>query len=442
MSAKPSLPQSLWAATAIAPGHYPEARGNITVQTVVVGAGYTGLSAALHLAAAGQNVLVLESAEPGWGASGRNGGQIISGLKINPDELEAMFGAQAGARMALTMGTSSELVYSLIDRYGIECHDRRTGWIQAAHAPVAMDDMLRKRFAQWNARGVDSKLLDRDQAAAMIGCAPGNYVGAWVDPRGGVLQPMSWARGLAAAVVKEGGRIAANSPVTRLREEGNRWVVETPAAVVSAERVLLATNAYTDHLWPGLRQTVVPVSSFQAATVPLPEDIRKTILPGGQGVTDTRRLLHYFRLDHTGRLVMGGRSPVDDDPTLADADSLRRAIARTFPQAAGVPLEFVWSGKVALTKDSLPHIHILAPNLFTALGCNGRGVANAAMLGKLLASLATGTPPGELAIPVTAPDRFLFHAFQRVGVLAAATYYRVLDQLETQRRGTMDTWQR
>ena len=139
--------------------------------------------------------------------------------------------------------------------------------------------------------------------------------------------------------------------------------------------VIMATNAYTGDLWPGLRQTVIPVTSFQVATHPLPQDIRDTILPGGQGVADTRRLLLYFRLDHEGRLVMGGRSPVDDNPTFQDAAPLKAAMARIYPQAAGQKLEFVWSGKVAVTKDSMPHMHILAPGLYTALGCNGRGVA-------------------------------------------------------------------
>lgn len=426
------LPQSLWTATAATAPSYQRVRGNTTAQTVVVGAGYVGLSAALHLARAGHDVLVLDGAEPGWGASGRNGGQIISGFKTLPDELESIFGREAGARLVATMGSSSNLVYELIDRYEIDCHDQRTGWIQAAHADVAFNT-LRQRSEQWNRRGVESQLLDSTRTAEMIGCRPGIYVGAWLDPRGGVLQPFSWARGLAAAVIHEGGRIAAGAQATRLREDGTHRVVETPDATIRCERVVLATNAYTDRLWPGLHQTVVPVTSFQAATAPLPEEIRHTIIPGGQGVTDTRRLLHYFRLDHTGRLVMGGRSPVDDDPTIADAASLQRAIAHTFPQAADVPLEFVWSGKVALTKDSLPHIHILAHNVFAALGCNGRGVANATMVGKLLAALVNGTSPEDLAIPVSTPDPFMFHRFRRVGVFATASYYRLLDQLEARR---------
>jgi glycine/D-amino acid oxidase-like deaminating enzyme len=431
-----AMPKSLWAATAAPPPEYEHPHGNIRVETLVVGAGYVGLSAALHLAANHHDVLVIDSAEPGWGASGRNGGQIISGLKVLPEALEDIFGRETGARMAVTMGSSSDHVYSLIDRYGIKCHDVRTGWIQAAHAQVAYDEILSHRFRQWNARGVESRLFDRAAAARMIGSSADLYCGAWFDPRGGVLQPLDWARGLARAVLDAEGRIGTQSPAIGMREQAGRVLVETPKAVIECDRVLLATNAYTDDFWPGLKQTVVPVSSFQVATAPLPPDVQRSIIPGGQGVTDTRRLLHYFRLDHTGRLVMGGRSPGKDMPTLEDGESLRSAIAKTFPQIADIPIEFAWSGRVAITKDSLPHVHMLSKNVFAALGCNGRGVANATMVGKLMADLATGTEPGDLAIPVTALNPFLFHHFRRLGVVAASTFYKLLDRLEArQARG-------
>ncbi|WP_350029546.1 FAD-binding oxidoreductase [Caballeronia sp. GAWG2-1] len=436
MDANTSLPRSLWAATAAPAPTYIRAAGELTAQTVIVGGGFVGLSAALHLALRGRRVLVLESAEPGWGASGRNGGQAISGLKILPEELQQLFGQESGERLAQTMGASGELVFDLIKKYNIDCQLERKGWIQAAHGEAALS-LMRERHRQWKQRGVEANLLDATETAKAIGCAPGIYVGAWLDPRGAVLQPLSWARGLARAVIEEGGRIAANASVTSITRNGTRWTVQTTEATVQCDQVLFATNAYTSDLWPKLRQTVVPVTSFQAATAPLPMSLRRSVIPGGQGVTDTRRLLHYFRLDHTGRLVMGGRSPVDDAPTFADAGSLRRAIGRTFPQCADVPLDFVWSGRVALTKDSLPHVHMLADGLYAALGCNGRGVANAAMVGKMLAQHADGMPAAEVALPVTTLDPFLFHRFRKLGVLAAATWYRILDQLES--RGSTET---
>ena len=424
------LPASLWAATAIQAPSYCSLDGEHTTDVAVIGAGYTGLSAALHLAQAGRKVVVLEASEPGWGASGRNGGQIIAGLKHDPDKLDAFLGEDLGSRVTTEFGGSADLVYSLIDRYAIGCNVQRNGWIQGAHGRKAFEEMVVPRCRQWAARGVDARLLDRKEISALIGSSSEAYYGGWFDPRGGLLQPLSYARGLARAAMEEGTEIFARTPALKLRPAGEFWEIETPNGRVRAGRVIVATNAYTDDLWPGLRRTVIPVASFQVATKPLPSSVRDTILPGGQGVADTRRLLVYFRLDQEGRLVMGGRSPVDETPQFTDARTLEAAIKRIFPQAADTPLEFVWSGKVAITKDKSPHMHVLAPNLYTALGCNGRGVAACTLIGKLLARLASEAPPEEIPFPVTVPDEIPFHAFRKLAVLTLSQYYRVLDGLE------------
>lgn len=422
-----ALPASLWAATATPAPQYSQAKGDIVADVAIVGAGYTGLSAALHLSQAGKKVVVVEASEPGWGASGRNGGQIIAGLKHDPDKLEAKFGHALGTAITRTIGGAADLVFDIIEKYGIDCHARRSGWIQGAHGVRAFEEIVTPRFRQWHARGVGARLLDRQAMAALTGSSPNAYHGGWFDPRGGVLQPLGYARGLAAAAMSQGATILANAPVLKLSSTDKGWTLDLGQGSVRARQVILATNAYTGDLWPGLRQTVIPVTSFQIATHPLTPAVRSTILPGGQGVADTRRLLLYFRLDHEGRLIMGGRSPVDDNPTMDDARTLKAALARIFPQAAGSPIEFVWSGKVAITKDTMPHIHILAPGLFTALGCNGRGVATCTAIGKLLSSLATGTEPADLPFPVTAPDPYALHALRKVGVFAVSQYYRLLD---------------
>jgi glycine/D-amino acid oxidase-like deaminating enzyme len=427
VDAPQALPASLWAATATPAPLYAVAKGDAVADVAIVGAGYTGLSAALHLSQAGRKVIVVEASEPGWGASGRNGGQIIAGLKHDPDTLEAKFGRKLGSAITRTFGAGGDLVFDLIEKYRIDCHAERSGWIQGAHGPKPFSDIVTPRFRQWRDRGVEARLLDRQQMADLTGSAPEAYHGGWFDPRGGVLQPLSYARGLAAAAISQGATVLARSPALGLGRDGDQWVIDLGQSSIRARQVVLATNAYTGNLWPGLRQTVIPVTSFQIATRPLSPALRRTILPGGQGVADTRRLLLYFRLDHEGRLVMGGRSPVDDNPTMDDAAPLKAALARIFPQAAGAPVEFVWSGKVAITKDTMPHIHMLAPGLFTALGCNGRGVAACTTTGRLLADLALGTAPADLPFPVTAPDRYALHALRKVGIFAFSQYYRLLD---------------
>jgi glycine/D-amino acid oxidase-like deaminating enzyme len=426
------LPSSLWAATACASPTYSSTARDRSADVVIIGGGYTGLSTALHLAKAGAEVVVLEASEPGWGASGRNGGQIIAGLKHDPDTLDATFGTRLGSAMTQTMGGSADLVRALIEQYQIDCHPRFTGWIQGAHGAKPFEELVVPRCTQWRQRGVEAKLLDRRQMAVAVGSAPDAYYGGWFDPRGGVLQPLSYARGLAAAAMREGVTVHAGAPVLAVSRDGDSWRAEIPGGAIKTRKVVIATNAYTDDLWKDLRRTVIPVTSFQIATRPLPAEIGATILPEGQGVADTRRLLLYFRRDHEGRLVMGGRSPVDDNPTLEHSAALQAAIARIFPRAAGQPIEFAWSGKVAITKDKYPHLHILAPGMFAALGCNGRGVAACTMIGKVLADLVSGhAAPADLPLPVTAPDRFALHALRKLGVFALSQYYRLLDMLDS-----------
>jgi len=424
------LPASLWAASASPAPEYATLQGEHVVDVAVVGAGYTGLSAALHLAQGGRKVAVLESSEPGWGASGRNGGQIIAGLKHDPDRLEEAWGKDLGVRISNEFGGSADLVFSLIDRYGMDCHPRRSGWIQAAHGKMAFESMITPRCRQWAARGIGSRLLDQAETAALIGSSSDAYHGGWLDPRGGVLQPLSYARGLARAAMQEGAAIFAGAAALKLQRSGELWEIETAKGRLRAGRVILATNAYTGDLWRGLRRTIIPVTSFQAATKPLPPRERASILPGGQGVADSRRLLLYFRLDHEGRLVMGGRSPVDEAPSFTDARTLQAAMSRIFPQVGSMPLDFVWSGKVAITKDTMPHLHILAPNLYTALGCNGRGVATCTVMGRLLARLASDESADDIPFPVTVPDPITLHGFRKLAVFTLSKYYGALDRLE------------
>ena len=274
----------------------------------IVGAGYTGLSTALHLREAGADVVVLEAREPGWGASGRNVGQVIAGLKYEPEELERMFGPETGAHLWRVGGGGPDMLYALIRRFGIRCDLVNEGWIQ----PAVGDRGLRMVAAgaeQWAERGVACELLSRDRVAEMTGVA--GYAGGWIDRRGGGVQPLALTRGMARACLDLGVAIHGDSAVTALAREGTRWRVSTARSAVIADTVVLATNAYDTGLWPGLGRSIVPVRPFLVASAPLSANLRGAILPGGQVASDTKRLLSFFRLDTKGHLILGGRGALN-----------------------------------------------------------------------------------------------------------------------------------
>jgi glycine/D-amino acid oxidase-like deaminating enzyme len=395
-----------------------------------VGGGFTGLSAALHLAEAGADVALLEASEPGFGASGRNGGQVIPGLKLEPDELEARFGSDRGARLVAEVGGAADLVFDLVRRHGIECEARQDGWIKAAHSASALRAVL-DGARQWSRRGAPVEELDRGRIAELTGTD--GYAGGWVDGRGGVLQPLSYARGLARAAQQRGAHVHGDTLVTGLRRQGPAWAVATPRGSVMASQVILATNAYTDlaaSLWPGLARTVVPVYSYLVASRPLPESLRRTVLPKGHAVSDTRRLLRYFRLDPAGRMVMGGRGKFRESRRLADYRPIAWSAAELYPSLRDADWEFLWGGKVALTLDHLPHLHELGPGAYAGLGYNGRGVAMATLMGKWLAQRVQGATDKDVPFAATPLRPVPLHRWRRPVLHAAVAWKRTLDRLE------------
>jgi glycine/D-amino acid oxidase-like deaminating enzyme len=419
------LAPSLWTATAAPVPPTPPLEESTAADVCIVGGGYAGLSTALHLAERGIRAVVLEAREPGWGASGRNGGQVIPGLKYDPDEIVGMLGAERGQRLTEFAGGTADLVFDLIEKHRMDVPQARNGWIQGAHTPAAVD-LVKARAEQWSRLGAPVKFLDKPETARLLGTD--KYAGGWLDGRGGAVQPLSYARGLAKAALAAGVRIHGETPVTQLVRAGARWSVETErGTTVTADRVVICTNGYTGDLWPQLRRTVIALNSYQVATEPLGDNLRRSVMPEGQVLSDTRKLLLYFRLDHEGRLLMGGRGPFREPKGERDWAHLVRVIGKMFPQLAGVPIAFRWCGRVAVTPDHLPHLHEPAPGLLIDIGCQGRGIGLQTAMGKAMAEYIATSDATALPLPFTPIAPIPFHGLQRAYVGAVVTWYRLTD---------------
>lgn len=420
------LPPTLYRDTAAPGPETPPLAGDTRCRVAIVGGGYTGVSAALHLAEAGIDCVLVEAHEVGWGCSGRNGGQVNPGLKHLPDTVEATFGPDLGARMVRLSHAAPDRVFGLVERFGIACEPRRGGTLRAA-VDAGTAASLNGHAAQCRARDMPVQLLDA--AAMRAATGTGRYRAALFDPRGGSLQPLAYVRGLAAAARGAGARLAAGTRALRLARSGSEWRLETSRGTVTADHVVVATNGYTDDLWPGLRQTIVPVFSAMAATEPLPPEIRAAIMPSGAVLYELGWDTVYYRLDAAGRLLMGGRGPQRDPRGIADCRHLVTYAERLWPALAGREWSHAWAGQVAVTTDHYPRLVEPEPGLHFAYGYNGRGIAMATTMGALLAQRILGAPPDAIDMPVTNTlQPFPLHGFWRVGVAARIAYGRVRDR--------------
>jgi glycine/D-amino acid oxidase-like deaminating enzyme len=421
-----ALPPSLYADTAVPPASTPALDADRTVSVAIIGGGFAGLSTALHLAERGADAVVLEAQEPGWGASGNNGGQLNPGLKLDPDTIEATFGADLGRRMIAFAYNTPTFTFGLIRRLGIACEARQNGTLRAAyHAAAAA--AVETTAEQCIRRGIPVSVLDRKAVREATGTD--RYIRAMLDRRGGDLQPLSYARGLARAAIAAGAAIHGQTPATSLRREGGRWRIETPRAVVRADKILVATNGFTDDLWPGLRRTIVPVFSSIAATEPLPDDVAQRIMPTRSVLYESGHITVYYRVDSSNRLLIGGRGPMQwiRDPS-AVAYLMRYAV-RLWPALRGVRWTHGWNSRLAMTADHYPHVHEPAPGALVYLGCNGRGVALATAMGAQLARRLTEGEAVEFDMPITTLKPIRFHALWPVAVKSVVLYGRIRDRV-------------
>jgi glycine/D-amino acid oxidase-like deaminating enzyme len=403
----------------------PRLDGDAKADVVVVGGGVTGLSTALHLAGQGAKVVLLEAEEPGWGASGRNGGQVNPGLKLDPDTVERDHGKELGARMNAFAGAAPAFVFGLIERHGIRCDARRNGTLRAAirakHAA-----QVRASAEQLARRGAPVELLEGSSLERATGTR--RYLLAMLDRRGGDLNPLSFARGLARAALSAGAAVHGGTRALGMKRAGDLWRVATAAGSVSARHVVLTTNGYTDDLWPNLRRTIVPLFGAIAATARLPERIACGVMPSRAALYESGAITVYYRVDSAQRLLMGGRGPMREICATSALPHLL-AYARTlWPALAETQWTHAWGGRLAMTPDHYPHIHEPAEGVLVCLGYNGRGVAMGTAMGAQLSRRILNRS-AEFDMPITGIRGIRLHGLWPLAVRAAIAHGRLRDFL-------------
>jgi glycine/D-amino acid oxidase-like deaminating enzyme len=401
----------------------PPLDGDVQTDVAVIGGGITGLSTALHLAEHGAGVVLLEAEEPGWGASGRNGGQVNPGLKPDPDDVERDFGRDLGGRMNAVAGGAPAFVFDLIRRHGIRCDARQNGTLRAAiRAKHAV--RVHATAEQFARRGAPVELLEGAALERATGTA--RYRVAMLDRRGGDLNPLSFARGLARAALRAGAAVHGGTRALGMKKTGDVWRIDTAAGIVSARRVVLATNGYTDDLWPNLRRTIVPLFGAIAATEVLPDAIARGIMPSRAVLYESGTVTVYYRVDTGRRLLIGGRGPMHEIAAVSAIAHLPDYARTLWPALAQTRWTHGWGGRLAMTADQYPHIHEPADGVSVCLGYNGRGVAMATAMG---AQLARRLLKSEFDMPITGMKRIRLHSMWKLGVRAAIAHGRLTDFL-------------
>lgn len=426
-----TFPPSIWAATAPPRTPAPALSGRAETDVAIIGGGFTGLSAAIEVARRGHAVTVLEGQAVGWGASGRNNGQVIPILTAaEPDAWVARFGA-AGERFVRLIGNSAAILFDLEREFDMQAEAEQNGWFQPAHSPGRVK-LSQMRVAAWQRFGFPAEFKDAAATREILGTD--FWYGGMYNPTGGHINPLALARGMARAAEGLGAVIHEQSRVTRYAREGAHWVIETDGGSLTARALILATNAYTGELAPGLApriaRSVIPVHAWQMSTQPIGDNLRAKILPGRQAVSDTRGDLRFFRYDARNRLITGGAVIGSHDVANRVRAKAARSLAEAYPELGTPEMTHVWSGFVGMNWDRFPRVHRLGPDGWAWVACNGRGVALGTALGRELGRVVTGVPEQELALPVTEPQPFPLHGLARRIAPAYLAWLRRKDLVE------------
>ena len=381
--------KSLWVETAIAAPSCEQLDADLRTDVLVIGAGFTGLSSALHLAEQGVSVVLVEAGCIGYGGSGRNAGLVNAGIWKNPEHVAAHLGVEAADQFNLALRDSPAEVFELVDRLQMRCDARRCGTLHVAHSAAGMS-YLEDRCQQLQNLGAAVELVDGARSREMSG-SPQYRHGGILDPNAGTIQPLSYVREMARAAIAQGVSLFERSAIKTLTRQEDCWLATTEAGQVSADQVIIATNAYADDASVGVSKSILPVYIYHCATPPLPDDLLAGILPEGQGMWDTHTLLTSSRIDADGRLVMSYPGHLQKGQRALRLSFATRKRDRLFPQLKGIPWEYQWTGRIGVTTNNILRVQLLAPGLFAPAGYNGRGIGTGTVIGKHLAeTMATG----------------------------------------------------
>ena len=381
-------PDGYYAATAQGRPEPAPLDGDRTVDVCVIGGGYTGLGAAFHLARGGTSVALLEAERIGWGASGRNGGQVHVGMRREQLWLEARLGEATARRLWQIALDAREHLDWARAAYRIDC-GFAAGHLHLDHKPryVAHSRAHVEHMARHYGR-TDLEFVDRERARRLVDSP--DYHGGVLDPRGGHLHALDWALGLARAARSEGALLFDASPATAIEPAGQRWRVTTARGTVTADRVIVAANGYLHGLLPQVEAHVMPINNYIAVTEPLGVERAAQTIRHNLAVSDSRYVVYYYRLTPDHRLLFGGGESYSMRFPADIASFVRPHLLRVFPQLHDVAIDHAWGGTLAITTNRMPYVRELRPGLFNVSGFCGLGVVLGPWFGKIAADAATG----------------------------------------------------
>lgn len=391
---------SWYAATAHQTPARPPLVGDIACDVCIVGGGYTGLVTAIELAAKGMSVTILEAESVGWGASGRNGGQIVTGFNKGIRDIEGWVGKQDARHLWDLSEEAKTMLSDLVDRYGIDC-DLKWGYLLAALKPRHMTGLAEHQTELEGLGYGKTRMVGRDEIRSMV--ATDAYLGGLFDGGSGQLHPLNYALGLAVAAEGLGVRIHEGSRVVRI-DTGTAPKAFTATGSVSAKFLVLAGNAYLGDLSPPIRAQVMPAGTYIIGTEKMEAERAQALIPSDIAIADVNFVLNYYRRSPDNRFLFGGGVSYSgfDRPDLKQ--SLRRTMLKYFPQLADVGVEFCWGGHVAITMNRMPHLGRVSPTTYFAQGYSGHGVALTAIAGRVIAEAIAGQA-GRFDIFARVPHR-------------------------------------